>query len=130
MPAGRPTKYDPAYCDTIIEFCKGGASLSSFAASIPVARSSLNEWAGEYPEFSEALKTAKTLVAAWYDKTARKIAENGGGNAALCIFGLKNFDEDDFRDKVETQHSGVIGVEKIVREFVSPSRPDASHSNG
>lgn len=125
MTAGRPSKYDPAFCEQIIEHCQDGSSLSSFAASIRVARSSLNEWAEHHPEFSEALKTAKTAVAAWYDKTARAVAANGGGNAALCIFGLKNFDTDDFRDVQETKHSGEVTVNKIERTFVSPS-----NSNG
>lgn len=108
MPAGRPSKYDPAYCEQIIAFCEDGSSLSSFAASINVARSTLNEWMEHDPEFSEAVKAAKAKVAAWYDKTGRKIAENGGGNATLCIFGLKNFDGEDFRDKVETELSGSL----------------------
>lgn len=109
MPAGRPSKYEPSYCDAIVAHCEDGSSLSSFAASINVARSTLNEWGEQHPEFSEAIKIAKAKVAAWYDKTARNVAANGGGNAALCIFGLKNFDELDFRDKQEYEHSGPGG---------------------
>jgi hypothetical protein len=121
---GRPSKYDSAYCEAIIAFCEDGSSLSSFAASIGVARSTLNEWAEHHPEFSEAVKAAKTRVAAWYDRIGRKVAENGGGNATLCIFGLKNFDADDFRDVQEQKHSGEVTVNKIVREFVGPSHQD------
>jgi hypothetical protein len=108
MSAGRPTKYDPSFCDEIVAFCKDGASISSFAASIDVARTTITEWASVHPEFSLAVKRAKAAVAAWYDRTARKIAVEGGGNATICIFGLKNFDEEDFKDKVETQHSGSV----------------------
>jgi hypothetical protein len=121
MPAGRPSKYDPDYCEQIVEFCKDGASISSFAASIAVCRDTISEWATAHPEFSAAVKAAKARVAAWYDKTGRKIAENGGGNATLCIFGLKNFDSEDFRDVQEQKHSGTIGVERIVREFHTPN---------
>ena len=125
MQRGRPTKYDPAYCEAMVAFCQDGSSLSSFAANIGVARSSLTKWCEEHEEFSLALKVAKTAVAAWYDQTARKVAVNGGGNAALCIFGLKNFDDGDFRDKIETQHSGGIAIEKVVREIVRPANPDS-----
>ena len=117
MPAGRPTKYNPSYCDDITAFCKDGASISSYAASIGVSRSTITEWADVPPEFSAAVKAAKTAVAAWYDTTARKIARDGGGNATLCIFGLKNFDEEDFKDKVETQHSGSVTVNRVERVF-------------
>lgn len=109
MPAGRPSKYDPAYCESIVSFCQDGSSISSFAASIGVSRSTITEWGNEHPEFSAAVKAAKTAVAAWYDKAARKNAIEGGGNATICIFGLKNFDEEDFRDVQETKHSGNVG---------------------
>lgn len=113
MAGGRPSKYDPAYCDQIIAFCQDGSSISSFAASIGVSRSTITEWCDVHPEFSASVKAAKTAVAAWYDKTARKVAEAGGGNATLCIFGLKNFDDEDFRDKVETEHSGSVELKAV-----------------
>jgi len=125
MSGGRPTKYDPAYCDEVIEHCRDGASLTSFAASIAVARSTINEWMEHHAEFSEAVKVAKAVCASWWEKTARANARDGGGNATLCIFGLKNMAADDWRDKIETEHSGGVTVTKIERQFV-----DASHTNG
>lgn len=125
MTAGRPSKYDPIYCDAIIAFCQDGSSISSFAASIGVSRDTISEWGKVHEEFSAAVKAAKTAVAAWYDKAARKTATEGGGNATICIFGLKNFDSEDFRDKTETEHSGGVTVTKIERQFVDPP-----HSNG
>ena len=121
---GRPSTYDPAYCDQIVEFCQDGSSISSFAASIRVARSTINVWMADNADFSEAVKTAKAAVASWYDKAARKIVIDGGGNATLCIFGLKNFDPDDFRDKTETEHSGTLRHERIERIIVDPTNPD------
>ena len=109
MPAGRPSSYDPLYCEAIVEHCQDGASISSFAASIGVARSTINEWASNHPEFSEAVKRAKTAVAAWYDKAGRKAIVEGGGNATLVIFGLKNFDSEDFRDVKATELTGKDG---------------------
>lgn len=124
MAAGRPSKYDPAYCEKIVAFCQEGASISSFAASIGVCRDTISEWGVQHAEFSAAVKVAKAAVAAWYDKTARAIAKDGGGNATLCIFGLKNFDATDFRDVQEQKHSGEVTVNKIVREYHAP------HSDG
>lgn len=115
---GRPSKYDPAYCEQIVTFCADGSSISSFAASIDVSRSTITEWANEHAEFSAAVKAAKAKVAAWYDKQGRKIAENGGGNATICIFGLKNFDSEDFRDVQETKHSGGVeltGLDVVIK---------------
>lgn len=123
--AGRPSKYDEVYCDEIIEHCRSGASITSFAASIGVCRDTITEWASTHAEFSSAVKVAKAAAAAWYDQKARDIAGGSNGNATLCIFGLKNFAPDDFRDVQEQKHSGSVTVNKIVHEF-----HDASHPSG
>lgn len=126
MPAGRPSKYNPAYCDAIIAHCQDGSSISSFAASIGVCRDTITDWGQAHPEFLASVKVAKAVVAAWYDKKARGIVGGESGNATLCIFGLKNFDATDFRDVQEQRHSGEVTVNKIVREFVRPAEnPDS-----
>jgi transposase len=110
MPAGRPSKYQPSYCDLVIEHMTEGASLTSFAAEIGVARSSINEWMEQNPEFSEAVKIAKAKCSAWWERLGRKNAAEGGGNATLVIFGLKNMAADDWREKQEVEHSGDMSV--------------------
>jgi transposase len=110
MPAGRPSKYQPSYCDLVIEHMTEGASLTSFAAEIGVARSSINEWMEQNPEFSEAVKIAKAKCSAWWERLGRKNAADGGGNATLVIFGLKNMAADDWREKQEVEHSGDMSV--------------------
>jgi len=125
MPAGRPSTYDPKYCRDIVEFCKGGASITSFAASINVCRDTITNWGNEHAEFFAAVKTAKAQAAAWYDAQARLVASGDSkGNPTLCIFGLKNFAPDDFRDVQETKHSGEVTVTKIERQFVDASNTD------
>jgi hypothetical protein len=108
MPAGRPTKYDPAYCDQIIEHMKDGASITSFAAEIDVARSTINEWIAAHPDFSEACARAKAKCAAWWEKTNRNLAATGTGNQGACKLGLTNMAPDDWRDKSEVEHSGTV----------------------
>ena len=110
MPAvGRPSKYKPTYCNEVITHCSEGASLTSFAAEIGVARSTINEWIEHYPEFSEAVKKAKAKCAAWWEKVNRANALEGKGNATSCIFGLKNMAPDDWADKQQFEHSGPNG---------------------
>lgn len=121
MPAGRPSLYDPAYCEQIVAFCQDGSSITSFAAAIGTCRDTISEWANVHPEFSGAVKAAKAAAAAWYDKKSRGIVSGEQGNATLCIFGLKNFAPDDFQDVQERRHSGEVTVNKVIREFVGPS---------
>lgn len=122
----RPSKYDPAYCDAVIAHCAEGASLTSFAAEIEVARSTINEWMEHQPEFSEAVKIAKAKCAAWWEKNARVAAIGGNkdANATLCIFGLKNMAAEDWREKQEVQHSGGVRVERVERTIVDPANPN------
>jgi transposase len=123
MAGGRPTKYDPAFCDAVVEHCKTGASLTSFAASIDVARSTINQWAEQNAEFSEAVKRAKAHCAAWWEQNARNAAmgANKDANPTLCIFGLKNMAAEDWRDKQEMEHSGGVKYERVERLIVDPA---------
>lgn len=108
---GRPSKFKPAYSNMLIEHLAEGASIASFAAEIGVARSTINQWAEDYPEFSEALKIAKAKCAAWWERKLRTIAVVGGGPGAATavIFGLKNMASDDWRDKQEHELTGKDG---------------------
>lgn len=106
---GRPSKYDEIYCDQVVTHMANGASLTSFAAEIDVARSTLNEWMDNHPEFSEAVKRGKAKCAAWWEKANRGLAMGGAGNATSCIFGLKNMAAEDWRDKQDVEHTGRNG---------------------
>ena len=101
----RPTDYRPEYCDAVIEHMKDGASLTSFAAEINVARSTINYWMDSFPEFSESVKIAKAKCAAWWELQGRLGATGGAPvNPTLVIFGLKNMAGEDWRDKQEIDH--------------------------
>lgn len=115
MAGGRPTKYDPAYCQQLIDHMTDGASITSFAADIDVARSTINKWADDNPEFSDALARGRAKCAAWWEKASRLSALNGTGNATMIVFGLKNM-SDDWNDKQQLEHSGGIAVSKIILE--------------
>jgi hypothetical protein len=99
MPAGRPSKFQEAYCNEVITHMADGASLTSFAAEIGVARSTINEWMEHYPQFSEACARAKAKCAAWWEKTNRTLAATGTGNQGACKLGLTNMAPDDWKEK-------------------------------
>ncbi len=66
-----------------------------------------------HEEFSAAVKVGKAKCATWWEKISRLNAVEGGGNATLCIFGLKNMAPDEWREKQEIQHSGSIDITKL-----------------
>ncbi len=107
---GRPTKYDPAYCDQIIAHMATGASMTSFAAEISVARSTINVWIADFPEFKEAVGIGKAKCAAWWEKINRKVAETGIGNAQACKTGLMNMAPEDWTEVQKIEHSGGMAI--------------------
>ncbi len=111
MSGGRPTKYDPAYCEQVIAAGERGLSLRAFAGQLRVARSSINEWMGEHPEFAEAVEVYKSVVGLAWEERQLKFVEEGGphGASTLVIFGLKNMAADEWRDRREVEHTGADG---------------------
>lgn len=111
MPAGRPSKYDPAYCEQVIKAGEDGYSLTAFAGMIGVCRDTLVEWASVHPEFSVAVRKHKAARTVWWEDRLRTIAQSGGagGQATATIFGLKNVAPDEYADRVVTEHTGKGG---------------------
>lgn len=107
-PIGRPSKFQQVYCNEVIETMATGLSLTAFAGEIGVARSTINEWIDNYPEFSEAVRVAKAKRTLALER-GMLTAENGPAVTAR-MFALKNADPEEWRDKRELQHSGEVAV--------------------
>lgn len=111
MPAGRPSDYDPAYCERIVAFCADGYSLTAFAGAIGADRKSITNWAAAHPEFFLAVHRAKAVCAKWWEDRGRGVALEGGpgGQATMVIFGLKNHAPDDFKEISRQERTGPDG---------------------
>lgn len=120
MPAGRPSKYDPQYCELALNKLRDGFSVLGVAAEIGVNKTTIYEWMNAHPEFSHAVKVGQQHAAAWWEERLRQIALGENGNATAAIFGLKNRASDEWRDKTETEHSGGVDVRTITRTVVDP----------
>lgn len=107
-PPGRPTKYDPSYCDLVIEDAKVGYSLSAFAGGIQVSRDTITGWREQHPDFDEACKTAK-LVRARFLETGIMKEDIPGPAMNARKFALVNCAEEDWREKQTLEHTGPNG---------------------
>lgn len=105
----RPTKYDPKFCDEAREMMADGYSTKAFAGYIGVSLSTVYKWMEENPEFSEAIKSAQAAGAFWWEKTLKHVASTGEGNASAAIFGVKNRSQEEWKDKVENDHTSSDG---------------------
>lgn len=128
-PVGRPTKYEERFCDELVADMADGFSVSAFAGKIGVSRSTINEWAGEHSEFSEALDVGKAQRLRFWEQTAINVAAKGTGGpgaASVITFGLKNMGGDEWADTTKHEHSGPGGtpmqsVTRIERTIVDPA---------
>jgi transposase-like protein len=111
---GRPTKYDPAYCDEIVEFMSQGYSATAYAGSLGVSRSTIDNWAKEYPDFMEALNAGKGRRLVYWEGAALRVADRGGGpgTATIITFGLKNMGGEEWStpERVESSVKATVEV--------------------
>lgn len=69
---GRPSEYEPSYCEKVIELGKEGASVVEMACEIGVSRNTLEtNWTEAHPEFLEAFIYAKQLSQVWWERAGR-----------------------------------------------------------
>jgi len=76
MPAGRPTDYDPKYCDLVIELASQGKSKAQMAATIGVTRKTMWTWTQQYPEFLNAFELAEELCQQWWENIGQTYLVN------------------------------------------------------
>lgn len=89
-PMGRPSQYDPKYCDGIETFMRKGFTATAYAGYIGVSYTTLQNWCQEYPDFLAAYERAKAKRALEWEILGLKNAKDGVGGAPIIKFGLYN----------------------------------------
>lgn len=107
-PGGRPTKYDPSYCDIVIEWMEQGYSATAVAGKLRISRSTFYKWAEANPEFSDALNIGRACSQAWWEDKLRTVAETNEGNASAAIFGVKNRGAEDWLEADKTASASPV----------------------
>ena len=67
---GRPTKYDPAMCDQVVELGKLGRSRTAIACELGVSPSLIPEWEQAHPEFLRAMTESQLEAKKYYELLA------------------------------------------------------------
>lgn len=117
MTAGRPSKYDPKYCDQLREHMGKGFSFESFAATIGVNRDTLYQWAKVHSEFSDAKSDGTDASLYHYEKIfqAGILGKVKNFNSTALIFLMKNRFK--WTDRQEIDH----GISKNLHEQILDS---------
>jgi lambda repressor-like predicted transcriptional regulator len=116
---GRPSKYDPAYCDKVVELGKEGMSVVEIACQLGVARSTLEEaWTSQHPEFSEAFARAREESQSWWERAGREGLKADKFNAQIWSRSMAARFPHDWRETTRQEHTGKDGgpIEQRIRE--------------
>lgn len=100
---GRPPKYDPAFCDVIIELGKQGKSQVQMAAHLDVCKATITQWAQQHPAFSNALTRARIYAQAHFEDLAQAGLADSKFNANLFKIIAYNRFPDDYADRKEVK---------------------------
>lgn len=150
MAAGRPSSYKKTFAKAAEKLAALGATDIEVADFFEVDVRTVYRWKHDHEEFCQALNVGKAKAdervvnslyqkAIGYEQDAVKIFMPAGAekpvyaeyrekiapDTTAAIFWLKNRQPEQWRDKVEQQHSGSVGViHKIEREIVRPQNPN------
>lgn len=106
-PNGRPPKYKPEYCKSIIKYfksCKEYPTLAGYAVTLDVSKQTVVTWKNNYPEFLDAYTRAKSI------QESKTVSGSmlGHYNPKIAEFILMNNFGGDYVKKKETDHTGTI----------------------
>ena len=122
---GRPSLYKPEYCDEVITVCSTGLSLTAFAGVIGAARSTIQNWMGEHPEFLVACKKAMANRAL-YLESGMLNPEATGPAVTARRFALVNAtvagEPSDWAEKAENTVNLGDGVAELIAAISGKSR--------
>ncbi len=108
QPMGRPTKYDPQFCQGLIDHMGSGLSFESYAAVIGVNKDTLYEWVKRFLEFSESYKKGQAANLLFWEKTGMDGLYTPKGtvfNSSVWIFTMKNRHKWTDRQEIEMGHT-------------------------
>ena len=131
-PVGRPTSYDPSFCDAVIELGKKGKSKAQIACHLNVARQTLENWASEYPEFLDAITRAQDFALCWWEDQAQSyMLEDKEGqrlNASIWSRSMAARFPKDYRQEVKQEITGADGAPLLTAIQVSFVEADDNQS--
>lgn len=115
---GQPTSYKDTYPSLVTEHLAQGFTLAAWAGEIGVCRTTVYNWSDEHPEFLYAIKKGRAKGQGLWESRLASQAVSGKGNTAAIIFAMKNLYQDDWSDKIITEHQGKVTLDdETTRDF-------------
>lgn len=127
-PVGRPSRYDPAYCEQVIQLGGKGKSVEQIGAILGIGTRTLFTWRDQNEEFRHALELAKELEQAWWEDMAQSYMveekESAKLNTGLWSRSMAARFPKKYRESVKQEITGAEGaplLQGIQVTFVKPN---------
>jgi hypothetical protein len=126
-PVGRPSLYDPSYCEEAIKLGQIGKSTEAIGALLGVGTATLYRWMDAHPEFREAIAIAKDMELHWWEDQAMSyMVENRESdklNSSIWARSMAARFPKKYRESTKTEITGADGaplISGIQVTFVKP----------
>jgi len=130
MTVGRPTLFDPSYCDKVVELGALGKSLEQISSNLGVSCRVLYDWRDKYPEFLRALEQAKEAEQTWWEDQAQAyMLEHKDAaklNASIWSRSMAARFPKKYRESVKQEITGENGAPLLTGIQISFVKPDGS----
>ena len=115
---GRPTDYDPSYCDLVGPWGEAGKSKTWMAAQLNVTRQTLDNWTKAHPEFFDAIEKAVAKAQAWWEDAGQNGLTADKFNGQVWNRNMSARFKEDWRETTRHEQTGADGG-PIRHEFAS-----------
>jgi len=116
-PVGRPSLYDPSYCEEAIKLGQIGKSTEAIGALLGVGTATLYRWMDAHPEFREAIAIAKDMELHWWEDQAMSyMVENRESdklNSSIWARSMAARFPKKYRESTKTEITGADGAPLI-----------------
>jgi hypothetical protein len=103
-PVGRPSKYNPEFCELVVKLGESGASRAVMAATIGIDRMTMRTWEKEEPAFLAATTRALELSQAWWEHQGQRGIWSRDFNANAYRLQVMNRFPAEWRERSEIEH--------------------------
>jgi transposase len=127
-PVGRPSLYDPSFCDEVVALGRIGKSVEQIASKLNVSLRVLYDWRDKHEEFLHALELAKQHELSWWEEQAQAyMVENKESdrlNASLWSRSMAARFPKKYRESTKTEITGADGAPLLAGIQVTFVKPN------
>lgn len=122
----RPSSYDPAVCERVIELGKMGKSRVQIASELRIARRTLGYWIEQHADFAAAMEEARDAAQGWWEDVGQRavLGQIKDFAGAPWIFQMKNRFPGEYRDRHEHDVTGSMSVSAAIDRPPRESREE------